>query len=388
MDSTLPKQLKGIENIPDDDLKILYPDYSRAQLRHWKRVSQKEARKKEAAMVRKTIGNRVLEDRRQMDAAEKVRESTARYRQSLKELRAKDEQLEAVFKLKETPQSFTIRSTSDGKKYEATAITIASDWHYDEEVRSGTVNGLNKFNLDVADQRISNFFANDIKLIRGASKESVIKTHVLALLGDFISGNIHEAIKETTLLDPMDAILQVQSRLVAGIRLLLKELPQDLVIVCHSGNHARITEKVHSATENGNSLEYFMYRTMQDIFKDEKRVKFIVAEGYHTYLDVYQWKFRFHHGHAINYGGGVGGLLIPARKAVLNWNIARPVDYDVFGHFHQQMLDAGNIITNGSLIGYNTYALRIKAAYEPPRQGFFLVHQKYGKTANHSIALE
>ncbi len=339
-------------------------------------------------MVRKTIGKRVQEDRKQLDAAEKAKESNARYRESLRELRAKDAQLEALLKLKETPQSFIVKATEGGKKYEATAVTVASDWHYEEEVRSGTVNGLNRFNLDIADQRISNFFANDIKLIKGASKESIIKTHVLALLGDFISGNIHESIKETALLDPMDAILHVQSRLVAGIRLLLNELPQDLVIVCHSGNHARITKKVHAATENGNSLEYFMYRTMQDIFADEKRVKFIVAEGYHTYLDIYQWKFRFHHGHSINYGGGVGGLLIPARKAVLNWNMALPVDYDVFGHFHQQMLDAGNIITNGSLIGYNTYALRIKASYEPPRQGFFLVHQKYGKTASHAISLE
>lgn len=338
-------------------------------------------------MAKKTVGKRVQEDRKQLDASEKVKESTSRYREALKELRAKDEQLEAVYKLRETPQSFSILPTTPGKN-EATVFSLASDWHYEEEVRSGTVNGLNRFNLDIADRRISNFFANDVKLIHGAEKESIVKTHVLALLGDFISGNIHEAIKETTLLDPMDAILTVQSRLVSGIRYLLANTTQNIVIVCHSGNHARITEKVHSATENGNSLEYFMYRTMQDLFSGEKRVKFIVAEGYHTYLDVYQWKFRFHHGHAINYGGGIGGLLIPARKAVLNWNIAKPVDYDIFGHFHQQMLDAGNIVTNGSLIGYNTYALRIKASYEPPRQGFFIVHQKYGKTAEHSIALE
>lgn len=383
MNGTLPRELSGIENVMDDDLLGVYPKWKRGELRHWKRVAKKENK-----MNKKDIASRVRQDRNQMDVAEKAKESQLRYRQSLRELKAKDEQLEAVLKLKETPQSFSILATHHSGKNEATAFTLASDWHYEEEVRSGTVNGLNRFNLDIADRRISNFFANTVKLINGAEKESIIKTHVLALLGDFISGNIHEAIKETTLLDPMDAILTVQSRLISGIKYLLANTSQNLIIICHSGNHARITEKVHSATENGNSLEYFMYRTMQDYFKDEKRITLIVAEGYHTYLDVYQWKFRFHHGHAINYGGGVGGLLIPARKAVLNWNIAKPVDYDVFGHFHQQMLDAGNIITNGSLIGYNTYALRIKASYEPARQGFFLVHQKYGKTAEHSIALE
>jgi hypothetical protein len=335
-----------------------------------------------------TPAKRVAADRKQLDAASKLKENTTLYKEALKELRAKDAQLEALLKLKETPQHFTIAPSGKDGKHEATAFTLASDWHYEEEVRSGTVNGLNKFNLEIADQRINNFFNNDIKLILGAQRESVIKTHVLALLGDFISGNIHESIKEITLLDPMDAILTVQSRIISGIRLLLKETTPDLLILCHTGNHGRITEKVHFATENGNSLEYFMYRTLQDLFADEPRVKFLIAEGYHSYLDVYRWKFRFSHGHAIKYAGGVGGLMIPARKAVLNWNIARPVDYDVFGHFHQQMLDAGNIITNGSLIGYNSYALSIKAAYEPPRQGFFLVHEKYGKTASHAIALE
>jgi hypothetical protein len=391
MDSTLPKRLRGIENVADDDLRLFYPGFWRSELRRWKRFVLAEKSTQEAKMLKKIkrpVSRQVREDRQQLDAAIKIKESTTRYKEALKELRAKDEQLDAVLKLKETPQSFVISPSAKDGKNEATAFTLASDWHYEEEVRSGTVNGLNRFNLEIADKRISNFFANDVRLIHGAEKDNTIKTHVLALLGDFISGNIHEAVKETTLLDPMDAILSVQSRLVSGIRYLLANTTQNLVVVCHSGNHARITEKVHSATENGNSLEYFMYRTMQDIFADDKRVTFIIAEGYHSYMDVYGWKFRFHHGHAINYGGGVGGLMIPAKKAVLNWNISKPVDYDVFGHFHQQMLDAGNIVTNGSLIGYNTYALRIKAAYEPPRQGFFLVHEKYGKTAEHSIALE
>jgi len=335
-----------------------------------------------------TPAKRVEADRKQMDAASKLKENTTLYKEALKELRAKDAQLEALLKLKETPQHFTITPSGKDGKHEATAFTLASDWHYEEEVRSGTVNGLNKFNLEIADQRINNFFNNDIKLILGAQRENVIKTHVLALLGDFITNNINEQVKEVTLLESTHALSAVQSRIISGIRSLLKETSPDLLILCHMGNHGRITERVHFATENGNSLEYLMYRTLQDLFADEPRVKFLIAEGYHSYLDVYRWKFRFHHGHAINYHGGIGGLMIPAKKAVLNWNIARPVDYDVFGHFHQQMLDAGNIITNGSLIGYNTYALSIKAAYEPPRQGFFLVHEKYGKTASHTIALE
>ena len=35
---------------------------------------------------------------------------------------------------------------------------------------------------------------------------------------------------------------------------------------------------------------------------------------------------------------------------------------------------------NGSLIGYNAYAMSIKADYEKPSQTFFLIHPRYGKT--------
>ena len=35
---------------------------------------------------------------------------------------------------------------------------------------------------------------------------------------------------------------------------------------------------------------------------------------------------------------------------------------------------------NGSLVGYNAYALSIKASYEDPKQALFLINKKYGKT--------
>jgi len=33
-------------------------------------------------------------------------------------------------------------------------------------------------------------------------------------------------------------------------------------------------------------------------------------------------------------------------------------------------------VVNGSLIGYNAFALSIKAEYEPPSQAFFLIDKK------------
>ena len=42
-------------------------------------------------------------------------------------------------------------------------------------------------------------------------------------------------------------------------------------------------------------------------------------------------------------------------------------------------MSLSNFVSNGSLIGYNEYALSIKAKYEPPQQAFFLIDAERGK---------
>jgi hypothetical protein len=92
----------------------------------------------------------------------------------------------------------------------------------------------------------------------------------------------------------------------------------------------------------------------------------------HSYVEVFGLTLRFLHGHSIKFGGGIGGITIPIRKAISQWNKVRKADLTVMGHFHQ-CVDGGDFIVNGSLIGYNAFAQFIKADYEPPRQQFFLI---------------
>jgi hypothetical protein len=177
----------------------------------------------------------------------------------------------------------------------------------------------------------------------------------------------------------MEALETVQDALASGISFLLKNSKYDIKIPCHSGNHARTTKTTFVGSEYGHSLEYFMYKNLEKLFKKESRVKFDIVRGYHSYQEVYDMTIRFHHGHGIRYYGGVGGIFIPAYKAVAQWNKAKHADLDCFAHFHQHK-DGGSFISNGSLIGYNPFAIRIKADYEPPRQTFFLIDSKRGKT--------
>jgi hypothetical protein len=283
-------------------------------------------------------------------------------------------QLELAVGLKDI-EPFKIEYRESKNDSEATAFMVASDWHIEETVEAKTINGLNNYNLFIAKERAKQFFQNGVKLLKKEQQNAKIKNLVLALIGDFISGNIHEELLESCSLRPAEASIEATNYIISGIQYILDNTDVNIIIPCHVGNHSRITKKIHVSTEKGNSLETIMYYFMKNHFKGNKRVEFLISESYLSYLNVNGFVVCFQHGHAIKFGGGVGGLTIPVNKAIAQWEKMKRADLYVFGHFHT-FLDGGNFICNGSNIGYNSYAVMIKASYEQPKQSFFLIDHK------------
>ncbi|MFA6325219.1 MAG: hypothetical protein WCX46_03270 [Candidatus Paceibacterota bacterium] len=285
--------------------------------------------------------------------------------------------LEIMSNVKEI-HTFKIKKIKETKN-EATAVVLASDWHVGETVDPASIGYVNEYNEDIAAQRGREFFQNVLRLINIFEKDIQINKLVLALLGDFISNTIHEDLAETNSMLPADEVAFAQEIIISGIEFLLENTKLEIVIPCHSGNHGRMTVKQRVSSEAGNSLEYYMYKNIAGYFKREPRVQFLIPRGYFSFIEIYDKTVRFHHGHNISYGGGVGGITIPINKAVSQWNKTRNVDIDCFGHFHQFM-DGGYWVCNGSMIGFNNYAESIKATFDKPKQAFFLIDSKRDKT--------
>jgi hypothetical protein len=278
------------------------------------------------------------------------------------------------------------KSSKDNSGF-ATALLVASDWHVEEMVEPTTVSGLNKYNPDIAKKRSEAFFKTGLRLTDIVARDIAIPSMTLAFLGDFLTNELHEDSAENNAMTPMEATLFAQDLLSSGIKYLLENSERHLDIVCHSGNHGRVTKRVHHAKEKGHSLEYMMYRNLAKFYEKEDRVRWSIPDGYHSYVDIFGVKVRFHHGHKVQYNGGVGGITIPVNKSINEWNKGIRADLDVFGHFHQYF-DGGNFLANGSLIGYNAYALSIKASPEAPRQSFSIIDSKRGRTWTNSIYVE
>lgn len=315
-----------------------------------------------------------------------VSDYAKKYQMALRRMNILENQIEVIQRLRKSHAYYRWSGKQPGIS-EAIPIIVASDWHIDETVIKDQVVGKNEFNAKIAHSRIEWFFKNSLRLIDICSRDVKINTVCFALLGDFISGAIHDELKEANSDTTMFALLKAQKYIKSGIKFFLRETDHNLIIPCVFGNHSRITVKKRHRTAAGNSLEYFMYRNLAKMFEDEPRITFVINPGELCYVKLYDKVIRFHHGDGIRYMGGVGGITIPANKAIAQYNKLREADIDVFAHWHTRM-DNGNFLINGSLIGYSEYALSIKASYGRPSQLFFLLDKKRGKTIVAPIVLE
>lgn len=323
---------------------------------------------------------------------EKLRDKAPRMeyvrRKDDKELEKVKKELEALKKVFPTAPNYIQPATEVQGK--AIAVMVASDWHVEEPVEKEKVNGLNEYNLEIAKARAYNFFRNGLRLTNINSASSSIDTIYLVLAGDLFSNWIHEELAETNLLSPTDAANYALGLIIDGINFLLDNSTYKLIIDCIPGNHGRMTKKrrIHNATET--SLETFMYQQLARAFSgDADRVTFRVANSKMLYRKFFNYNIRIIHGDDITYGGGIGGITIPIRKKLAAWDKGIRADLTIMGHFHQ-MIDGGDFIVNGSLIGYNSFAQSIGASPEKAQQVFFVLCDKDGgcKTAVSPIWLD
>jgi hypothetical protein len=310
--------------------------------------------------------------------------STARNRlhyaneQLLKENDSLKKRLEQIEKSIAPARVELIRKSSTTKDEEAVACCVASDWHVEEPVAPESVNGLNEYSPAIAEKRSQAYFRNGLRLTNMMAKETMVKTIWLGLLGDFFTNYLHDENRELNELPPAEAAQFAQSLLASGISHWLKESPYRLVIDCVAGNHGRMTVKPRNANHSGTSLETFMYYALAKHFEGNPRVEFRVAQSKMLYRRFFtNFQMRLIHGDDIGYQGGIGGVTIPIRKKIAAWDKSIRADLTVLGHFHQ-MLNGGDHIVNGSLMGFNAYAQGIGASPEEPRQQFFLVHARGG----------
>ncbi len=268
------------------------------------------------------------------------------------------------------------------------AVAPATDWHVEEQVFEKAVNGKNKFDLTIAEARIKRFYSGIVEEIEHQNHRKRVSELWHPLLGDLISGYIHEELIESNTLSPVEACVFVQEMVCSGVDFLLKETKLPIFIPTCCGNHGRTTNTKRIKTSHKNSFEWLLYMTMAKYYKNNPKVTWFIGEGYHNVCKINGRLVRFHHGDGLRYNGGIGGITIPVNKSIAQWQKVQSVDFDVFGHWHQYLYHYPTWICCPCLIGYTEFAVEIKAEFQHPTQAFFVVDKGLGISMSTPIYLE
>lgn len=271
--------------------------------------------------------------------------------------------------------NFNVKTHKGGNKY---AIALFSDVHIEETVDPATVLGMNEYNIDIAKQRITNYFVNLVKCLEKDKPESLI----FACLGDVISGYIHDELAQTNELSPLEAIEFAQSIIYNGLKYIVDNSSvKKIDFIGIVGNHSRTTKKIQHSNGYKMSYEWLMFRNIERECKlTNLPINFNIPNSEVAVVYTNDDKrYLFAHGFQIKSSGNgtVCGIYPSLNRLSMKWAKNFHQDKIFIGHFHS-CISLPNAVVNGSIIGFNTFSLTNGFEYEEPAQMYELYDTEIG----------
>ena len=277
---------------------------------------------------------------------------------------------------------FKFNKRKTGVRY---AVALFSDAHIEETVKSASVMGLNEYNVKIARERIEKYFANLVSCLNTDKVEYLL----FASLGDTISGFIHEELSQSNELTPLEATFEAQNLIYNGLKYICDNTElKRIKFVGIVGNHSRVTNKIQHSNGYKMSYEWLMYKNIQKQAELEGLpIEFDIPESEMAIEDTSDGKrFLFIHGFQIKGSGNgtVCGIYPSLGRLSLKYGKVYKQDKIYLGHFHS-CISIPNAVVNGSIIGYNSYALTNGFAYEEPAQMYELYDTNIGQLLTRQI---
>ena len=258
----------------------------------------------------------------------------------------------------------------------ATLVVILSDTHFDEVVNVDEMEGLNCYNREIAVMRLEKWAQNVIKLSRhylsGVSYDGI----VVILGGDIFTGDIHEELALTNEDTMIGSLLFWSEQVAAALQLLTDEFGKCFVTSV-VGNHGRTTRKPRMKQRVKTNFDYLLSKMVERHFRLDKRISFDIPESADALIKIYGHGHLVTHGDQVSGGGGIGGIYPPimrmrARKQSRYMATGKSFQTLWLGHWHQY-ISTPSMIVNGSLKGFDEYAMLMGFGHEAPQQALAII---------------
>lgn len=274
-----------------------------------------------------------------------------------------------------------LRPKKDTKAHTATAVLMLSDLHLDEVVDMDEMDGLNEYNRQIAHERFDAIINGTVKLLKRYTAGVHYDGMVVTLLGDIITGDIHDELAKTNEAPVPATIVHWVPYLASGLRHLADEFGR-VHVPCVDGNHDRTYKRTPKKKRAESSNAWIIYNWLADTLRDDERITFGISTSPEQLITVYDTTLLLSHGDGFRSSGGVGGLYPSMlkwllRKHDLYSQTKRDFDYACIGHWHQDLYGP-DFVVNGSMKGYDEYAKDCGFKFGIPSQQLFTLTPERG----------
>lgn len=257
-------------------------------------------------------------------------------------------------------------------------LILLSDFHVGEEVSPNDTLNFGNYNIEVFLRRLQ-YLSKRIRYKIQNSDKHYSVLHI-ALLGDIVSGIIHEELVENVLGCVTDWVLIAAYALERFIMDML-EIFDEIHCIGVVGNHGRVNKK-KGFKHIYNNFDYIVYQLINTFFRLNKNMTFDFSTGPFLSKEICDKRFVFCHGDNIKSYQGIPWYGITrAHSSVTSLFSSnnQNIDYFVLGHFHNsaslQHFNAERFI-NGSMLGLNEFSMSNSLGSRPSQLMMYVPKDK------------
>jgi hypothetical protein len=324
---------------------------------------------------------------------DRLRELESTLKSERRERLSEDRVREEIFGLANTPikqPTWALKTSSKGSSPGIPSV-LWSDWHWGEVVLPGQIHFKNEFNVTVAKRRLQKLVERTVALCFRHMVNPNYPGIVVNLGGDLVSGDIHDELVETNELTSAQTLIDIVGSLAWALKHIADHFGKVWVIAV-AGNHGRMTKKPRAKNRAFTNFDWVIAQLLRSHFVADDRFTWQIPDGPDAWYQVYNRRYLLTHGDQFRGGDGIIGALGPilrgdTKKRARNGNVGLAYDTMLMGHWHQY-IPLDRVIVNGSLKGYDEYAMQNNFHFEVPRQALWFTHPEHGITAHWGIQLE
>mgnify|MGYP003643276980 FL=1 len=282
-------------------------------------------------------------------------------------------------------------------------VAPLTDTHIGEFIDLEQMVGLNSYDFDIFNQRLYGWATQLVTLVEFRRNAVPIPELVVPMLGDMISGDIHEELSNTNLTNCMMQMIR-GANLIAQALMFVAPHFETIRVPCVVGNHGRMTRKP-PMKDKYMDWDYLMYQWIAALCKNQPNIEFHIPRSFITVFSVCNRNILAMHGDAVSGAGSLASItkVLTNLRSVLHFKkglenelgevpegIPAHFDSVMIGHFHRvDELDIGTGSAHicGCMKGADEFAMNRLQAVTKPQQIVTYWHPQYGYIGKEIIYL-